>query len=181
MEQETGNTKKAERAVEILIVDDRQENLLSLEAILAREDYQLVRAGSGKEALKILLQDHDFAIILMDVQMPMMDGFETAMVIRQSEKFKHVPIIFLSANTDNQEDIFKGYKTGAVDFMLKPLQPEILKAKVAVFVDLYRKNHELVVQGEHLKELNQKLQQHTQYVRSLIEASLDPLITINSE
>jgi PAS domain S-box-containing protein len=166
--------------VEILLVDDREENLLSLEAILAREEYKLVRASSGREALKILLQEHDFAIILMDVQMPMMDGFETATLIRQSEKLKHVPIIFLSANTDNQEDIFKGYKTGAVDFMLKPLQPEILKAKVAVFVDLYRKNHELVVQGDHLKELNRQLQQQSQYVRSLIEASLDPLITINS-
>ncbi len=170
-----------EKPVEILIVDDRPENLLALEVILENQNYQFVRANSGKEALKILLQDHDFAIILMDVQMPVMDGFETSEVIRQSEKFRHVPIIFLSANTDNQQDIYKGYKTGAVDFMLKPLQPEILKAKVAVFVDLYKKNHELIEQGEHLKQLNQRLQQQSQYVRSLIESSLDPLITINSE
>src|SRR4051812_42593915 len=172
---------KKEQRVEILIVDDRPENLLALEVILENQNYEFVRANSGKEALKVLLQDHDFAIILMDVQMPVMDGFETSEVIRQSEKFRHVPIIFLSANTDNQQDIYKGYKTGAVDFMLKPLQPEILKAKVAVFVDLYKKNHELIVQGEHLRELNQRLQQQSQYVRSLIESSLDPLITINSE
>src|SRR3954469_24014871 len=112
---------KSDKSVEILIVDDREENLMSLEAILSNEDYKLVRANSGKEALKILMQDHDFAIILMDVQMPIMSGFETAEIIRQSEKFKHVPIIFLTANTNNQEDIFKGYKTGAVDFMVKPL------------------------------------------------------------
>ncbi len=172
---------KSDKSVEILIVDDREENLMSLEAILSNEDYKLVRAGSGKEALKILLQDHDFAIILMDVQMPVMDGFETASIIRDSEKFKHVPIIFLSANTDKQEDIFKGYKTGAVDYMVKPLSPEILKAKVGVFVELHRKNHELVKQGEYLTELNSKLQQQSTYVRSLIEASIDPLITINSE
>ena len=173
--------RKVESGVEILIVDDREENLMSLEAILSNEDYRLVRASSGKEALKILLQDHDFAIILMDVQMPIMDGFETASIIRESERFKHVPIIFLSANTDKQEDIFKGYKTGAVDYMVKPLSAEILKAKVAVFVELYRKNHELLSQREYLTELNSRLQEQSQYVRSLIEASLDPLITINSD
>lgn len=170
-----------DKPVEILIVDDREENLMSLEAILGNENYRLVRATSGKEALKILLQNHDFAIILMDVQMPIMDGFETATIIRESEKFKHVPIIFLSANTDKQEDIFKGYKTGAVDFMVKPLSPEILKAKVGVFAELYRKNHELLEQQQYLTELNSQLQHQSQYVRSLIEASLDPLITINSE
>jgi PAS domain S-box-containing protein len=169
------------QSVEILLVDDREENLFALEVMLANEEYSFVRASSGKEALKILLQDHDFAIILMDVQMPIMDGFETAELIRQSERFKHVPIIFLTANTNNQEDIFKGYQTGAVDFMVKPLSSKILKAKVAVFVDLYKKTHELVVQGEYMKTLNNKLEEQSRYVRSLIEASLDPLITINSE
>jgi PAS domain S-box-containing protein len=167
--------------VKILLVDDREENLTALEVILDNPLYLLVKAQSGKEALKILLQDHDFAIILMDVQMPVMDGFETARMIRDSDRFKHVPIIFLSANTDKQEDIFRGYQTGAVDYMVKPLSAEILKAKVAVFVDLYRKNHELMEQGAHLKDLNSELQKQTQYVRSLIEASLDPLITINRE
>lgn len=184
MEQETKTevqAKNTDEQVEILIVDDRDENLLALEVILANENYKFVRANSGKEALKILLQDYDFAIILMDVQMPGMDGFETAELIRQSERFKRVPIIFLTANTNNQEDVFKGYQTGAVDFMVKPLSSKILKAKVAVFVDLFKKNHELYVQGQSMKMLNSKLERQSQYVRSLIEASLDPLITINSE
>jgi PAS domain S-box-containing protein len=181
MDIEQNGTINGGDAVEILLVDDRDENLLALEVILANQNYKFVRANSGKEALKILLGEHDFAIILMDVQMPVMDGFETAELIRQSERFKRVPIIFLTANTNNQEDIFKGYMTGAVDFMVKPLSAKILKAKVAVFVDLYKKNHELRVQGDNMKTLNSRLEQQSQYVRSLIEASLDPLITINSE
>jgi len=181
VEPEENSTIVNSEGVEILLVDDRDENLLALEVILANQNYKFVRANSGKEALKILLQEHEFAIILMDVQMPGMDGFETAELIRQSERFKRVPIIFLTANNNNQEDVFKGYQTGAVDFMVKPLSAKILKAKVAVFVDLYKKNHELYVQGENMKALNNRLQQQSQYVRSLIEASLDPLITINSE
>ncbi len=167
--------------VRILMVDDRQENLLALEVSLTGENYEFVRATSGKEALKILLQGQDFAIILMDVQMPIMDGFETAEVIRNSEKFKHVPIIFLTANTDTPEDIFKGYKTGAVDYMVKPLSADILKAKVSVFAELYKKNKELTSQGESMKALNDQLKQQTKYVRNLIEASLDAIVTINRE
>jgi PAS domain S-box-containing protein len=167
--------------VKILIVDDRQENLFALEVVLANQNYVFVKAGSGKEALKVLLHEQDFALILMDVQMPIMNGFETAELIRETEKFKHVPIIFLTANTDRPEDIFKGYKTGAVDFMVKPLKPEILKAKVSVFVELYKKNYELKMQGEDMKLLNAQLKQQSKYVRSLIESSLDPMITINLE
>ncbi|HXB41861.1 MAG TPA: response regulator [Bacteroidia bacterium] len=170
---------ETERPVKILLVDDRQENLIALEVILDNENYTLIKANSGKEALKILLSEQDFALILMDVLMPIMDGFETAELIRQSEKLKHIPIIFLTANTDTQENIFKGYKTGAVDFMVKPLSPEILKAKVSVFVELYKKNHELTVQGESMKALNSQLKQQSKYVRSLIEASLDPMVTID--
>jgi PAS domain S-box-containing protein len=165
--------------VKILIVDDRQENLFALEVVLANQNYVLVKAGSGKEALKALLHEQDFALILMDVQMPIMNGFETAELIRETEKFKHVPIIFLTANTDSPEDIFKGYKTGAVDFMVKPLKPEILKAKVSVFVELYKKNYKLKMQGEDMKLLNAQLKQQSKYVRSLIESSLDPMITVN--
>jgi PAS domain S-box-containing protein len=171
----------ASQRVEILLVDDREENLIALEAMLADENYTIVKANSGKDALKELMHGHDFAIILMDVQMPVMDGFETAALIREREKLKHVPIIFLTADTSNQEDVFRGYKTGAVDYMVKPVSPEILKAKVAVFVDLYKKTHELIVQGEGMRMLNEKLQQQSEYVRSLIEATLDPLITINSD
>ena len=148
--------------VNILLVDDKEENLLSLEVILAGEAYTLVKASSGREALKILLKKQDFAIILMDVQMPMLDGFETSELIRQSEKLKHIPIIFLTANNNSADNIFKGYKAGAVDYMLKPLVPEILKAKVAVFADLYKKNHELLTTGENLRVLNKRLEQHSQ-------------------
>ncbi len=144
--------------VKILLVDDKKENLLSLQVILANQGYEFVEANSGKEALRILLRDQDFAIILMDVQMPIMDGFETAELIRQSDKLKHVPIIFLTANMNSSEYIFKGYQAGAVDYMIKPLSPEILKAKVIVFADLYRKNHELSAKEEALKAANKELE-----------------------
>ena len=139
---------KVEEPVKILLVDDRQENLLALEVILANKNYELIKAISGKEALKILLNEQDFVLILMDALMPIMDGFETAEIIRQNEKLKRVPIIFLTAQMSTPDNIFKGYQAGAVDYMLKPLSSEILKAKVAVFVDLYRKNKELIVQKE---------------------------------
>jgi signal transduction histidine kinase len=145
---------ESQQPVKILLVDDKKENLLSLQVILANPQYSFVEAASGKEALRILLHDQDFAIILLDVQMPIMDGFETAELIRQSEKLKHVPIIFLTANMNAREYIFKGYQAGAVDYMIKPLSPEILKAKVSVFVNIYRKNHELIIQEEKLKSLN---------------------------
>ena len=139
--------------VKILLVDDLAENLYALEVILSNENYLCVKASSGREALKILHREQGFAIILMDVQMPMMDGFETVELIRQIEKFKHIPIIFLTASMDNSVHIFKGYQSGAVDYMIKPLSPEILKAKVAVFVDLYKKTHELLVQKEQIGHL----------------------------
>lgn len=137
-----------ESNVKILLVDDRQENLLALEVILGNQNYELVKAKSGREALKILLAEQDFALILMDAMMPIMDGFETANLIRQKEKLKHVPIIFLTAAMNAPDAIFKGYKAGAVDYMLKPLNGDILRAKVSVFVELYRKNKELIVQIE---------------------------------
>ena len=139
--------------VKILLVDDRAENLYALEVILSNKNYLCVKAISGREALKILRREQDFAIILMDVQMPVMDGFETVELIRQIDNLKHVPIIFLTASMDNSVHIFKGYQSGAVDYMIKPLSPEILKAKVAVFVDLYQKTHELLVQKEQIGHL----------------------------
>ena len=134
----------------ILMVDDRAENLFALEVILSNEDYICVKAKSGAEALEILNREQDFVIILMDVQMPEMDGFETIEIIRKDEKLKHIPIIFLTASMDNPSQISRGYQAGAVDYMIKPLSPEILKAKVAVFVDLYKKTQELIVQ--HLEK-----------------------------
>lgn len=147
--------ESAHNAVKILIVDDKKENLLSLQVILSDQGYEFVEARSGKDALRILLKDQDFAIILMDVQMPMMDGFETSELIRQSDKLKHVPIIFLTANMDTSDYIFKGYQAGAVDYMIKPLSPEILKAKVKVFAELHRKNLELRLKEEETKRLSE--------------------------
>ncbi|MFV8376164.1 response regulator [Flavobacterium sp. LB1P71] len=175
---------KINNPVKILLVDDLPENLFALEVILSNENYLCVKANSGNEALKILLHQQDFAIILIDVQMPMMDGFETVELIRQIEKLKHVPIIFLTASMDNSQQIFKGYQAGAVDYMIKPLSPEILKAKVAVFVDLHKKNQELLIQAEQLKKLNTDLTAQkllSEYSLSLIEASHDPLFAISPE
>jgi len=143
--------------VKILIVDDKKENLLSLQVVLADKGYELVEASSGKDALRILLKSQDFAIILMDVQMPVMDGFETAELIRESDKLKDVPIIFLTANMNTSDYIFKGYQSGAVDYMIKPLSSEILQAKVMVFADLYRKNRELRQKEQETNLLNAKI------------------------
>ena len=151
-----------EQAVKILLVDDREENLLSLEVVLDDKNYELIKANSGRDALKILLQEQDFALILMDVQMPIMDGFETAELIRQSERLKHVPIIFLTANSNAPDNVFKGYKAGAVDYILKPFSIQILQAKVAVFVELYNKSRELRIQGEHLKRVNDQMALHAE-------------------
>ena len=140
--------------VKILLVDDKKENLLSLQVILAGQGYEFVEASSGKDALRILLKNQDFAIILMDVQMPLMDGFETAELIRQSDKLKHVPIIFLTANMNTKEYIFKGYQSGAVDYMIKPISSEILQAKIMVFAELYKKNRELRHKEEETNALN---------------------------
>jgi PAS domain S-box-containing protein len=175
---------KEDNLVKILMVDDRAENLFSLEVILSNENYVCVKASSGKEALEILNREEGFAIILMDVQMPGMDGFETVEEIHKIEKLKHVPVIFLTVSMDTSAQIFKGYQAGGVDYMVKPLSPEILKAKVAVFVDLYKKTHELLVQAEQMKALNsdvtaQKLL--SKYSLSLIEASHDPLFAISPE
>ncbi len=147
---------KTEVPAKILLVDDRPENLLALEVMLEKSNYQLVKATSGKEALMILLKEQDFALILMDALMPVMDGFETAAMIRKSQKLKYVPIIFLTAQMQAPDEVFKGYQAGAVDYMLKPIAAEILKAKVAVFVDLYRKNNELLAQEAEMKvKINQ--------------------------
>jgi len=148
---------KEKNLVKILLVDDLTENLFALELILANDKYFFVRANSENEALKILLRDQDFAIILMDVQMPEMDGFETVQLIRDLETLKHVPIIFLTASMDRSMYIFKGYQAGAVDYMVKPLIPEILKAKVAVFVELYLKTHELLLQNEEKEKRSAEL------------------------
>lgn len=144
--------------IKILVVDDREDNLFSIETILEREGYNIVKALSGRAALKILLTQHDFTLILMDVQMPEMNGFETASLIYEREKLRHIPIIFITAHNNGEEKMYEGYKMGGVDFIYKPINPELLRFKVSVFVDLYRKNHQLMIQEKRLKAVNESLE-----------------------
>jgi PAS domain S-box-containing protein len=126
----------------LLLVDDRPENLLALEALLEPLGQELVLASSGEEALRHLLQS-EFAAILLDVQMPGLDGFQTAELIKQRERSRHIPIIFLTAISKDAEHVFRGYGAGAVDYLMKPFDPHILRAKVSVFIDLWQKTAEL--------------------------------------
>ena len=142
----------------ILLVDDRDDNLLSIETILEPDGYKFSKANSGRDALKILLKEFDFALILMDVKMPNMNGFETAALIYERDKLKHIPIIFITANNYGDENIFRGYRAGAVDYIYKPVNPDLLRAKVSVFVDLYRKTHRLIVQEQKLVAINRNLE-----------------------
>ena len=135
----------------ILVVDDRVENLIAVEAVLQPLEQPLVRAFSGEEALRQVLL-RDFAVILMDVQMPGMNGFEAAPIIKSRERSRFTPIIFLTAISKEEEYVFEGYSTGAVDYLFKPFKPEILRSKVAVFIDLYLKNRQLQDQAELLRE-----------------------------
>ena len=134
----------------ILLVDDHEENLLALEAILEPTGYRLVRARSGDEALKALLRD-EFAVILLDVQMPGIDGFETAELIRARERTRSVPIIFVTAISTTAEHVFRGYESGAVDYLFKPVDPHILRSKVEVFGELYERGRALAEREEQLR------------------------------
>jgi PAS domain S-box-containing protein len=154
--------------VEILIVDDRPENLLALEAILEPLGQILVRAHSGDEALRLLLT-HDFAMILLDVQMPGINGFETARLIKSRERTKYIPIIFLTAISKDEEYIFEGYSVGAVDYMAKPFQPDILRSKVNVFVDLFQKQRQLAAQQQLLAQ-SQRRELELRHMRELWES-----------
>jgi len=140
-----------EERVNILLVDDRVENLLALDAILEPLGERLVRAHSGDEALKCLLTN-EFAVILLDVQMPGLNGFETAGLIKSRERTRFIPIIFLTAISKDEKYVFRGYSVGAVDYMSKPFEPDVLRSKVAVFVDLYRKQRQIKQQERLLRE-----------------------------
>ena len=133
----------------ILIVDDRPENLLVLESLLDDPGIELIKASSGNEALKKIL-DHDFALVLLDVQMPDMDGYEVAELMRGNRLTRNVPIIFVTAKHKEQTSIFKGYDSGAVDYLFKPLEPVILKSKVDVFLEMYHQKEELVAKTHEL-------------------------------
>ena len=134
----------------ILLVDDRAENLFALEAILEPLGQQLVRAHSGEEALRELLR-RDFAVILLDVQMPGIDGFETARLIKERERTRHIPILFLTAISRDSDQVFRGYSAGAVDYILKPFDADVLRSKVGVFVELWQKGELLRRQEVELR------------------------------
>lgn len=142
----------------ILLVDDRPDKCLAMETILAELDQDLVVVHSGKEALRLLL-DRDFAVILMDVNMPGLDGFETAHLIRQRRSLEHTPIIFITAISDTDTHVSRGYSLGAVDYILTPVLPDVLRTKVSVFVELFKKNQLLKRQAEVLKQAHDKLEQ----------------------
>ena len=150
--------KESRMDAKILVIDDREDNLISIESILEPEGYQVVKANSGRAALKILLKDQDFSLILMDVQMPQMNGLETANLIYERDRLKHIPIIFITAHRYGEDLMFKGYKIGGVDYIHKPVDPVLLKFKVGVFVELFQKTRELTVQEEKLRSANEILE-----------------------
>jgi len=143
---------------EILLVDDRKENLTTLEALLANPELDIYTAQSGNQALGLMLE-HDFALVLLDVQMPGMDGFEVAELMRAKEKTKHVPIIFVTALSKNDHFVFKGYEVGAVDYLNKPLEPVILKSKVDIFLRLNRRKQELEAAQREIELSNHRLKE----------------------
>lgn len=178
--------------VNILMVDDHPENLLALKAVLASPDYHLVCAGSGEGALKHVLKQ-DFAVILLDVQMPGLNGFETANLIKSRERSKHIPIIFITAINQTMENVLQGYNLGAVDYIFKPFHPETLKLKVQQFVKIYQNHNKMKQQSElrrqhELKEVNEKLKRtrfhlrkNEELARVIGETLLDTIVTFDEQ
>jgi PAS domain S-box-containing protein len=162
----------------VLLVDDRPENLVALEAILEPLGQNVLYAHSGDDALRQLLQ-HEVAVILLDVQMPELDGFETATLIKQRERTSHIPIIFITAISKDEEQVFRGYSAGAVDYVFKPFSPEVLRSKVSVFIELHEKNAELRRQAVLLKEqeLAELRRESEERYRFLAEAQPDQIWT----
>ncbi|MFO7446886.1 MAG: histidine kinase dimerization/phosphoacceptor domain -containing protein [Ignavibacteriaceae bacterium] len=155
--------------IKILLVDDKPENLLAMESILEQENYVFIKAYSAKEALKILLNEADFALILMDVNMPEMSGFDTAKMIYKREKLAHIPIIFITANDYSEESLFKGYLSGGVDYIVKPVNPALLKVKVHIFIELYKKNRQLFLHEQKLKQINYDLEKQIEEKQKIEE------------
>src|SRR6266576_4057925 len=148
---------RAEEPINILMVDDSPPNLLALESILRAPDRNLIQASSGEEALRYLL-NNDVAVILMDVFMPDMDGLETAGLVRGRDKSRDIPIIFLTADSSGGSLLNRGYSLGAVDYIVKPIEPDILRSKVNVFVELFKKTQEIKRQAELLRQKNLELE-----------------------
>ena len=161
-------SEPASDQVDILLVDDRPENLLALEAILEPLGQRVVRATSGEDALRQLLE-REFAVILLDVQMPGMNGFETARLIKSRERTRYVPIIFLTAISKDETYVFTGYSVGAVDYIFKPFQPEILRSKVQVFVDLQLQRRRIAEQEQRIRDIERQ-ELELRHVRELLQS-----------
>ena len=169
--------KGHEERVNILLVDDREENLLALRAILSPMEANLVEANSGRQALKAVLEQ-EFAVILMDVMMPDMDGFETARLIRTREKSRLVPIIFITANLTEESNAFQGYAAGAVDYIIKPFPPEILRSKVLIFIELFKKTEQVRKQAELIRAIEQREYENRLYeARQKMEAEAERVLS----
>ncbi len=180
--------------VSILIVDDHIENLVALEALLSDLGQNVVRAQDGVEALRLLLH-REFALIILDVDMPKINGFETAELIRQREKSRHTPIIFLTAINKTEQHVFKGYSVGAVDYLTKPFVPEILRSKVAAFVELHKKSEEVKRQtsllrqmvrelagsNDEIRKLNVELQAERDFVSTVLDTADSVIIVLDAQ
>jgi signal transduction histidine kinase len=151
---------------DVLLVDDEPKNLMALEALLEPLGQNLIGARSGREALRLVL-NHDFAVIVLDVRMPGMDGFETARMIRGRERSSHIPIIFLTGVSREVESTFRGYEVGAVDYLMKPVVPEVLRSKVSVFIELHRKNMALASEITERKLAEERLRESEVQLRAL--------------
>lgn len=157
----------AEKPINFLLVDDLEENLLALEALLQREGLTCLKARSGEQALELLLT-HEVALALLDVQMPGMDGFELAEFMRGNERARHIPIIFVTAGAADKRRRFRGYEAGAVDFIQKPIEADILRSKAAVFFDLYRQRQEIERQRDELELAAQALRRADRHKDSFL-------------
>jgi signal transduction histidine kinase len=176
-----GEEERRPSEVNILIVDDRPDGLLALEAVLDEPGYNLIKASSGQEAVSQLFE-HTYAVILLDVQMPGMDGFETARVIKQLNPSKDTPIIFITAINKDASYISRGYESGAVDYIFKPFDPSVLRSKVRVFVDLFRKTQMIKEQGELLlKYQSERSRQELQRYADELKKSNDQLRQSNQD
>jgi PAS domain S-box-containing protein len=159
--------------VNVLVVDDNPDSLVALEALLVGMDRNIVKAHSGEEALKYLLRE-DVGVILLDIKMSGIDGYETAAIIRERDKTRDVPIIFLTAYRKDDDDVAKGYQHGAADYIFKPIVPDILKSKVDVFVELAKRTAELKKKNEELERAEKELTR-TKAAASLVKHAPDPL------
>ncbi|ADU30454.1 response regulator [Evansella cellulosilytica] len=166
--------------VKILMVDDRPENLIALKAVLESENYELFSVKSGEEALKYVLK-HDFAVILLDVQMPGLNGFETAEIIKKREQSRHVPIIFITAISKANEHVSKGYSKGAIDYLFKPFNPHILKSKVKALVDIYKKQKEIENDRNELEKKTTQLNNDYKNLEHIIADKTNELVMTNKE